>query len=199
MSETRLAQSRRELPPTSCSSSLLTTIGLDIAASNHFPKQEKPLHRLSKQNMSSPANRRSQRNSNSATPRRSARNSQVPQSSPFVGPGSDEQLRSETSEAPQRNAPSQATPRASGGRQQNFAMSSPLFFRSSPVNGAAAGTALNRNRIEISSPLRQTSNAFDGDRTPKASGQTVGGKLRIQFRKLSIIKYLDISLVRLTP
>lgn len=107
--------------------------------------------------MSTP--RRSQRSSASATPRRSARaagSSQIPQSSP----GPDEQLQAEASLASQRS--SQATPR--NPRFQEGAASSPLFFRSSPANGSSAGQA-------GAGADRDT----DGDRTPRASGMTIGG------------------------
>ena len=117
--------------------------------------------------MSSPTSRRSQRTSQSATPRRSTRNSQIPSSSPLAV-GADQQLRSEASDASQRLG-SQATPRTSR-LQSNVAASSPLFFRSSPVNssGAASGAG-------ASSSLGRPMEGTDGDRTPRASGQGVGG------------------------
>ncbi|KAL8826345.1 MAG: hypothetical protein Q9191_003859 [Dirinaria sp. TL-2023a] len=112
--------------------------------------------------MSSPASRRSQRNSISGTPARSTRSSQ-PVNSP--------------ARSAQQNH-SQATPRAL--RSNNVASSSPLFFDSSPVNGAptangarnfnGATGATNANGMDISSPLRQMSVA---DSTPR--GRMQGG------------------------
>ncbi|KAF2115407.1 MCM2/3/5 family-domain-containing protein [Lophiotrema nucula] len=120
--------------------------------------------------MSSPAQRRSQRSSASATPRRSgrgARSSQVP-SSPA---GPEEQLRSEASQASQRPS-QQATPRHS--RLQTATQSqSPLFFRSSPANGSASGAATGAGAEE------------DGDRTPKASGMTIGDSSPIHYASSS--------------
>ncbi|KAF2244868.1 MCM-domain-containing protein [Trematosphaeria pertusa] len=116
--------------------------------------------------MSSPAQRRSQRSSASATPRRSARsarNSQIPSSSPAPG-GPEEQLHSETSQASQRE--SQATPRNS--RLQTASTQSPLFFRSSPVNGSGSGAPED-----------------DGGATPKASGMTIGDSSPIRYASSS--------------
>jgi hypothetical protein len=115
--------------------------------------------------MSSPAQRRSQRNSASATPRRGGRNarsSQIPSSSPAPA-GPDEQLQSEASQASQRG--SQATPRNQ--RLTSTQTQSPLFFRSSPINGSASGAA-NGAGADADS---------EGDRTPRASGMTFGGTL----------------------
>ncbi|SLM36042.1 dna replication licensing factor mcm4 [Lasallia pustulata] len=111
--------------------------------------------------MSSPSSRRSQRNSLTATPRRAARNSLQPPSSPAVA--AQEQSQPPQNEAPRhQQSQSPGTLRAS---QQNVAASSPLFFRSSPVNGAVNinGT----ERMEISSPLRQASSIPDNDGTPR--------------------------------
>ena len=46
----------------------------------------------------------------------------------------------------------QDTPRAS---RQPVLSSSPLFFRSSPVNGSAGANVTREERMDISSPLRQ--------------------------------------------
>lgn len=118
--------------------------------------------------MSSPAPRRTQRNSQSATPRRSVRSSQAPQSSPFAS-SADDQLQFEASQAAQQDS-ARATPRASR-LQHNIAVSSPLFFRSSPVVGSGVG-----NGADVSSPVRQSSNTTDGDRTPRASERNIGGQ-----------------------
>ncbi|KAI9812035.1 MAG: hypothetical protein M1827_004927 [Pycnora praestabilis] len=108
--------------------------------------------------MSSPASRRSQRNSLSATPKRAARDSQQSLSSQERDAA---QLLEDSQES--QKLPSQSTPRAS---RHNVATSSPLFFRSSPVNPSAAPPAA--ERMQISSPLRQDSIATDGERTPRA-------------------------------
>ena len=110
--------------------------------------------------MSSPTKRRSQRTSASATPRRSARGSQIPPSSPAPARGPEEQLQSEATQASQRS--SQATPRNSR-LQTETSTQSPLFFRSSPVNGSGAG---NGTGVDAET---------DGDRTPRASGAHIGG------------------------
>ncbi|KAF2268865.1 MCM-domain-containing protein [Lojkania enalia] len=124
--------------------------------------------------MSSPAQRRSQRSSASATPRRSgrsARNSQIPASSPAPA-GPDEQLQSEASQASQR-AP-QATARNS--RLQTATQSqSPLFFRSSPTNGSASRDANGAG----------ADGGTDGDRTPRASGMTIGDSSPIHYASSS--------------
>lgn len=103
--------------------------------------------------MSTPRNRRSQRGSVSGTPKRSARN--TPSSAPVVS-------------SPQRQ--DQGVPRASN---QNVHSSSPLFFRSSPVNGAANSNSY--GRMEISSPLRQASNVGDDDVTPQGRSRPPNG------------------------
>ncbi|PSK46377.1 DNA replication licensing factor mcm4 [Elsinoe australis] len=130
--------------------------------------------------MSSPSSRRT------ATPRRSNRPSEAPQSSPLQpGHGPDDQLRSEASQASNRQQ-SQETPRGNRTSQetsQNPPTSSPLFFQSSPVNGSQQRSldgALNgANGIGISSPLRQSSEApMDDAQTPRPSGITNGGGAR---------------------
>lgn len=115
--------------------------------------------------MSSPASRRSQRNSQSATPARISRTSQQPPSSPAAAVAP----RQATSEQQDAN---QGTPRVS---RQNVPSSSPLFFRSSPVNGDA--TAHGADRMDISSPLRQASGAEDNDGTPRGRPQPPDGEL----------------------
>lgn len=127
--------------------------------------------------MSSPSSRRM------ATPRRtSQRSSQAPQSSPLrPGYGPEDQLRAEASQASDASQ-SQETPRANRTSQdtsQDALASSPLFFQSSPVNGSTNRSATNglAGALGMSSPLRQSSAApDDGARTPRASGQTIGGK-----------------------
>ncbi|KAL8971869.1 MAG: hypothetical protein Q9183_000840 [Haloplaca sp. 2 TL-2023] len=105
--------------------------------------------------MSSPASRRSQRKSASATPARSSRNAQQPASSP-------------------------ATVAARSPRQQP-PQSSPLFFQSSPVNGA--GSNVNgEDRINVSSPLRQVST---NNSTPRARTQAVGDSSPIRYASSS--------------
>ena len=93
------------------------------------------------------------------------------------GFGPDDQLRSEASQASLRAA-SQETPRAnrlSQDTSQNPPTSSPLFYQSSPANGSLSRSAT--NGFGVSSPLRQqTAASSDGNRTPRASGQTNGGE-----------------------
>src|ERR1700761_6957039 len=102
--------------------------------------------------MSSPASRRSNRNS--ATPRRTSRASQAPATSP------DNQLQSEASQASQSPRSSRGQPSA-----KNVPSSSPLRFGSS-AKSARSGIS---NGADASSPLRQRTNASDGDRTPRAN------------------------------
>lgn len=118
--------------------------------------------------MSSPAPRRSQRNSASATPVRPTRNSQQIRSSPMVPDRSRDQ---ETPSTAPGQAQGQETPRAS---RQPVLSSSPLFFHSSPVNGPAGANVTGNGRMDISSPLRQTSLA---DSTPRQRLQAPGGTL----------------------
>jgi len=132
--------------------------------------------------MSSPASRRSKRNSASATPTRSTRNSAQPASSPAaaVAPSSPA-----AQEEPNQ---SQRTPRAS---QQNVASSSPLFFRSSPVNGAAN---MNGNdAMQISSPLKQVSIAGS---TPRGRVQPPGGTSPMQSLSQVLTQMPDSSPIR---
>ncbi|KAF2202037.1 MCM-domain-containing protein [Delitschia confertaspora ATCC 74209] len=122
--------------------------------------------------MSSPAPRRTQRTSASATPRRSTRNirdSQIP-SSPAPAGGPDEQLLSEASQASQHT--SQATPRHSR-LQTGTSTQSPLFFRSSPANESEAANDANADA------------ETDGDRTPRASGMTIGDSSPIRYASSS--------------
>jgi DNA replication licensing factor MCM4 len=115
--------------------------------------------------MSSPSHRR-QRSSQSGTPKRSSRKSSQPVASSPAGDPSAAQL---LGEAASSQVGSQGTPRNAG------LSSSPLFFRSSPANGATTG----RN-MDVSSPLRQQVTtdlvmSDGGDRTPRPSGQLIGG------------------------
>ena len=105
--------------------------------------------------MSSPASRRSQRKSASATPARSSRNIQQLASSP-------------------------ATAAARSPRQQP-PQSSPLFFQSSPVNGADSRID-GEDRINASSPLRQVST---NNSTPRARTQAVGDSSPIRYASSS--------------
>lgn len=116
--------------------------------------------------MSSPAPRRSQRNSASATPMRSTRNSQQLRSSPVVPDRSGDQGTPSMTPGQSRR---QETPRAS---RQPVLSSSPLFFRSSPVNETGGANGTRNERMDISSPLRQTSLA---NSTPRQQLQAPGG------------------------
>ncbi|KAI9769174.1 MAG: hypothetical protein M1839_003778 [Geoglossum umbratile] len=122
--------------------------------------------------MSSPASRRSQRSSQTGTPHRSARRTQQPPSSP-PGSMSDAQLPNEpvASQSP-------STPRTS---RRNIATSSPILFTSSPAPRAAATAA---NRMEMSSPIQQASDATDGGRTPRAR-QTIGDSSPVHYASSS--------------
>lgn len=121
--------------------------------------------------MSSPGHRR-QRSSQGATPRRTARNSSqaLPSSPPPADDPAAAQLQVEHMSS-QTDSLGQRTPR---GARTGIQSSSPLNFRSSPALGGNAYR-------DVSSPLRQMSNTQtteDGDRTPRASGQTplMGGR-----------------------
>jgi len=114
--------------------------------------------------MSSPSHRR-QRSSQSGTPKRTSRKSSQPVPSPSLDPSAAQLL----GEASSSQAGSQGTPRNAP------LSSSPMFFRSSPANGAATG----RN-ADINSPLRQQVTndlvmSDGGDRTPRPSGLLIGG------------------------
>ncbi|KAF2457628.1 MCM2/3/5 family-domain-containing protein [Lineolata rhizophorae] len=130
--------------------------------------------------MSSPASRRTQRASASATPRRSGRGSRAPQSSPAPSRvTADDQLLSEASQVSDRAGPaSQSTPRAGGaGGLQPPQTSSPLFFLSSPANGAGPV-----NGDMSSSPLRS-----DRDMTPRASRQAIGESSPLRYASSSSV------------
>ncbi|KAF2000601.1 MCM-domain-containing protein [Amniculicola lignicola CBS 123094] len=117
--------------------------------------------------MSSPAQRCSTRNSASATPRRNrgGRNSHMA-SSPAPG-AADEQLQFEASQASSQLGAG-ATPRNQ--RLQTTSTQSPLFFRSSPSgSGAATGAGADE----------------DGDKTPRASGMTMGDSSPIHYASSS--------------
>ncbi|KAI9761665.1 MAG: Sir2 histone deacetylase Hst2 [Chaenotheca gracillima] len=119
--------------------------------------------------MSSPTSRRSQRSSQVRTPRTNAtRNSQQPPSSPTAMNGTPSNGSAARNLAP---------------AQQSGDSSSPLFFRSSPANGSVAdGQA---SRPEVSSPLAQGSDAVDGDRTPRASGNLPGDSSPLRYASSS--------------
>ncbi|KAH0537877.1 hypothetical protein FGG08_005429 [Glutinoglossum americanum] len=122
--------------------------------------------------MSSPTSRRSQRSSQAGTPRRSARQAQRPPSSPPGTAPDNAQLRSEATAS---QPPS--TPRA---LRRNIPTSSPILFSSSPTHGSAAGLA---DRMQISPPAQQASDATDGDTTPKAR-QAIGAPLQQEIDPL---------------
>lgn len=117
--------------------------------------------------MSSPASRRSKRNSLNSTPARGSHTPQQPASNPQA------QMDPNSTSASQQGG-EQATPQAP---RQNIASSSPLFFRSSPSNASQTGQPGPSGQMEISSPLKQVSNAGDEDRTPRASRQAPAGEL----------------------
>jgi hypothetical protein len=97
-------------------------------------------------------------------------------SSPAVDPSAAQLL----GEAASSQAGSQGTPRNAP------LSSSPMFFHSSPANGAVTG----RN-VDVSSPLRQQVTndlvmSDGGDRTPRPSGQFIGG----MFTFASVHKFI---------
>ncbi|KAL8645038.1 MAG: hypothetical protein Q9226_007478 [Calogaya cf. arnoldii] len=104
--------------------------------------------------MPSPASRSSRRKSASATPVRSARNSQQVASSPATA----------VAQSPQQPA-----------------QSSPLFYRSSPVNGNNSQVPAAAN-MNLSSPLRQSSTAGS---TPRARVQPIGDSSPIRYASSS--------------
>ncbi|KAF2147099.1 uncharacterized protein K452DRAFT_282086 [Aplosporella prunicola CBS 121167] len=112
--------------------------------------------------MSSPAPRRSQRASQSATPRRSTRNSQIPETSPSAAA------------QPQISTPSSRL------QHQNVPASSPLFFQSSPANGAGPS-----NGADAHTPGREPLNDVDGDRTPRASAMNAAESSPIRYASSS--------------
>ncbi|MCJ1474070.1 hypothetical protein MMC13_002728 [Lambiella insularis] len=65
--------------------------------------------------------------------------------------------------------------------RQNVASSSPLFFRSSPANGAVNGN----HRMEISSPLRQASSLVGDDTTPRGRLQPPNDSSPIRYASSS--------------
>lgn len=126
--------------------------------------------------MSSPPQRRPDGSSEAGTPRRSPTNTDAIRSSPMQTDfGPDDQLQAEASQAsiPSLQVPDQGTPRANSASQNNSqipATSSPLFFRSSPANPSIDGSV---HGVPISSPAPPS----DGGATPRASGQTIGGRV----------------------
>lgn len=124
--------------------------------------------------MSSPTKRRTQRSSASATPRRATRNSAIPSSPAPMG--AEDQLQSEASQASSRGL--LATPSGSRLQAGSTQSQSPLFFRSSPVNGSAGDA----NGAAES----------DGGATPKASAMNMGGKISLRRGFLCIADRLKI-------
>ena len=109
--------------------------------------------------MSSPAARRSQRNSLSATPRRSRNPDQTTNSLAVTT----------ARNSPPAQQPA-GTPRSS---RQNVAVPSPLFLRSSPVNETTMANG--GQRMDISSPLIQSSIVAGNDNTPRGRPQPPNG------------------------
>ena len=113
--------------------------------------------------MSSPTSRRSNRNRQSATPVRSPLGNNAA--------GGSSQPPSPNQETAPQEPRAQTTPRAS---RQAPPASSPLFYgSSSPANGG--NLPASNERMDISSPLRQTSFA-DRDSTPRPRAPPPGGK-----------------------
>ncbi|KAH0565775.1 hypothetical protein GP486_000820 [Trichoglossum hirsutum] len=79
------------------------------------------------------------------------------------------QLRDETAASQ-----SPSTPRTS---RRNLPTSSPILFSSSPALGSAA---LPTNRMQMSSPVQQATDATDGDRTPRAR-QAIGDSSPVNY------------------
>ncbi|PNS20738.1 DNA replication licensing factor mcm4 [Sphaceloma murrayae] len=139
--------------------------------------------------MSSPSSRRT------ATPRRSTRPNEIPESSPIQpGFGPDEQLRSEASQASNRQQSQETTPRGNRTSQetsQNPSTSSPLFYQSSPVNGSVSrlnAPSNGTNGVGFSSPLRMSSEPpMDDAQTPRPSGMTNGDSSPIRYTSSSSV------------
>lgn len=116
--------------------------------------------------MSSPASRRSNRNRQSATPVHSTVGNNAV--------GGSTQPPSPNQETNPEIPRAQRTPRAS---RQAPPASSPLFYgSSSPANGG--NRPISDERMDISSPLRQTSFA-DREATPRPRAPPPGGKSMI--------------------
>ncbi|KAI9843826.1 MAG: hypothetical protein M1837_006087 [Sclerophora amabilis] len=116
--------------------------------------------------MSSPTSQRSQRSSQARTPRPNGTgNSQGPL-------------------PPQSNSSfDNGTHGLAPASEQNSDPSTPLFFQSSPNNGLA--TRPPADQMAISSPLRQSSDAIDGDRTPRARPNLLGDSSPIRYASSS--------------
>ncbi|KAL9116820.1 MAG: hypothetical protein Q9187_006649, partial [Circinaria calcarea] len=127
--------------------------------------------------MSTPGSRRSQRNSLTSTPVRATRNSQQAPTSP-VAATAPSQSGARVALSPQGNL--QATPRVG---RQDVPSSSPLFFRSSPVNGA--GAVNGNDGMDISSPLRQVSILGENELTPRARLQPPNDSSPIRYASSS--------------
>ncbi|KAJ9318974.1 hypothetical protein DTO271D3_562 [Paecilomyces variotii] len=126
--------------------------------------------------MSSPASNRrrgqSARDSATASPARSTRSQQQPPSSSPAPAAMDNQSQT-------------ATPRASRRLREEAAVqsSSPMFYRSSSPPGGTQQS--NGSRMEPSSPVRASSNADDGEATPRGNRQAM--------RDSSPIRYMSSS------
>ena len=117
--------------------------------------------------MSSPASRRSKRTSASSTPVRPVRNTQQPPNG-LTAPSAQSNLAFRASSSQQGTL--RGTPAST---RQTVASSSPLFFRSSPANGA--GPVGNHDRMEISSPLQQASSIAEIETTPRGRPHPLNG------------------------
>lgn len=118
--------------------------------------------------MSSPSHRRQRSSQSGASKRTSRKSSQPLPSDTQVDPSAAQLL----GEAASSQAGPQGTPRNS---RQVPLSSSPMFFRSSPANGAAVDRDMGvGNRLgQVTNDLAVTGG---DDRTPRASGQFIGGK-----------------------
>ncbi|OJD14132.1 hypothetical protein AJ78_05507 [Emergomyces pasteurianus Ep9510] len=132
--------------------------------------------------MSSPGSARKRgqaaKNSATSTPTRAGASQPQPQSSPS------------SSTANRRQQPqnaSQTTPRASRRlRESGVPSSSPLLFQSSPPpEPQQAPPAASDSRMDISSPVRESPNAGDVERTPRANARPIGDSSPIRYMSSS--------------
>ncbi|PGH12546.1 hypothetical protein AJ80_06707 [Polytolypa hystricis UAMH7299] len=126
-------------------------------------------------------------------PRRRGRPSRASAASTPTRAGSSQQnTESSPAGAQQSQGSQQSTPHASRRLRSSAApSSSPLFFQSSPSNNVQPAPPTAQSRMELSSPVRASSNADaeaeveDGERTPRASRRTVGDSSPIRYMSSS--------------
>jgi hypothetical protein len=147
--------------------------------------------------MSSPASARRRgrptRNSTTSTPTHSGPSQQqAPEGNPMF---------SAMDSTPSQNG-SGATPRSSRRLRGEAALSSPMFFQSSPVNGTHPPTRNRDNEtgVGFSSPMRPSPLFEDGEVTPRGNRRAVGGTYSenaVSLHKCVSRSILTIALARL--